>query len=247
MARRMSSFDGELRLAGLGAVASDPSVRRQGYVRRLLAVAHERNRSAGYDLAMLFTRSPSVYSGSAGFATLPFWWLDVDFPRMPAPDGPWIVVPADPDRRLAGMQQVYDEFGQGRPGYPVRDRAYWAHPARLTDARLTRVALDHTERVAAYLRLRLTDDGRAIVQECPYIQSGAVDAIVADLANDPSLAHFPALGGRLPRDHALGSAGQWRVRDDAMACAYTAAGAELLQTLHDPTNQGVVYWSGDSF
>ena len=134
LARRIAAVDGELRLAGFGAVASDPAVRRQGYVRRLLAVAHERNRAAGYDLAMLFTGSPWVYSGSAGFSALPFWWLDLDFRRLRVPAGQWTIAPADPDRHLAGMQQVYDEFGQGRPGYPLRDHAYWTHPARLTDA-----------------------------------------------------------------------------------------------------------------
>jgi hypothetical protein len=60
----------------------------QGYVRHLLAVAHERNRAAGYDLAMLFTRSPWVYSGSAGFSVLPFWGLALDFHRLVVSSGP---------------------------------------------------------------------------------------------------------------------------------------------------------------
>lgn len=247
LARRIATVDGELRLAGFGAVASDPDVRRQGNVRRLLALAHERNRAAGYDLALLFTGSPWVYSGSAGFSVLPLWWLDLDFRRVPRAASPWTIVPADPDRHLAGMQRVYADFGQGRPGYPLRDDAYWAHPARLAEASLTRVALDPDQRVAAYLRLRLTDDGRALVQECPYVAASAAEAIVANLAEDPVLAAHATLGGRLPRDHILGATGTWRTRDDAMVCAYTPAGASLFQTLRDPTNERIVYWYGDGF
>jgi predicted N-acetyltransferase YhbS len=93
LARRIAGGDGELALAGFGDVGSDPVARGQGYVRRLLALAHERNRSAGYDVALLFTRSPRVYSGSAGFAALPAWWLDIDPRRAAVPDGRWIVEP----------------------------------------------------------------------------------------------------------------------------------------------------------
>src|SRR5258708_7521931 len=42
LARRIAGVDGELRMAGFGDVASDPAMRRQGYIRRLLALAHER-------------------------------------------------------------------------------------------------------------------------------------------------------------------------------------------------------------
>jgi predicted N-acetyltransferase YhbS len=248
LARRITTFGGELRLAGFGDVASDPARRGQGYIRRLLALAHARNRSAGFDLAMLFTHSPWIYSGSAGFSALPFWWLDLDVPRAPAPaGGPWTIVPAELDRHLAGMQQVYDEFGQGRPGYPVRDRAYWTHPARAIDAGWTRVALDRTQRVVAYLRVLVRADGRATIQECPYVTSSSTAALVAGLADDPRLARCVSFGGRLPRNHALGPAGQWRVNADAMACPYTAAGADLLQALREPTNQRGVYWYGDGF
>src|SRR5437762_2942690 len=65
LARGILGTDGELRLAGFGDVGSDPSVRGQGMIRRLLALAHARNRSAGYDLAMLFTGQPWIYSGRA--------------------------------------------------------------------------------------------------------------------------------------------------------------------------------------
>jgi len=247
LARRIAGVDGELDLAGFGDVASDPGVRGQGYVRRLLALAHERNRSTGYDMAMLFTRSPWVYSGSAGFAALPAWWLAIDPRRTRVADGRWIVEPADPLRHLPSLRQVYEQFGQGRPGYPVRGDAFWTHPARLTDASWTRFAQDSDGRVAAYLRVRRTPDGRVIVEECPYVVPDAAFALMAAFGRDADFADCLALGGRLPHDHVLGAIGEWSTRDNSMFRAYTEAGDRLLAYLRDPANQRSVYWSGDSF
>src|SRR2546426_729743 len=50
LARRIAGAHSELRMSGFGAVASEPAVRGQGYVRRLLALAHDSNRTAGYDV-----------------------------------------------------------------------------------------------------------------------------------------------------------------------------------------------------
>jgi predicted N-acetyltransferase YhbS len=248
VARRMAGPDGgELRLAGFGDVASDPAVRGRGYVRRLLALAHERNRAAGYDLAMLFTAVPWVYAGRAGFAVVPFWWLDLDLGRAPRPGGRWTTAPADPRRHLAALRQLYEQFGRDRPGYPVRDDAYWAHPARLDDTSWLRVAVDQDERVGAYLRVWLAGDGPAWLLECPYVAAAAAEALVAALGREPGLAPGATLSGRLPRDHALGRLGRWRRDEDAMAHPYTAAGARLLATLRAPTAERAVYWSGDGF
>jgi predicted N-acetyltransferase YhbS len=247
LARRIASEESEVRLAGFASVASDPNVRQLGYVRRLLALAHERNHATGYDLAMLFTRSPWVYSGSAGFSILPFWWLDADLRRLPKPAGHWTIEPADPSRHLAGMRHAYDQFGRDRPGYPLRGEAYWSHPARLADPSWTRVALDRHGQVAAYLRVRLSPEGPATLLECPYLAADAVFALAAECPSDPAFARVNGLGGRLPRDHALGPAGAWRVADHAMVHRYTPTGGQLLEALRDATNRRSVYWYGDGF
>jgi predicted N-acetyltransferase YhbS len=247
LARRIAGVDSELGMAGFADVASDPAVRGQGYVRRLLALAHERNRSAGYDLAMLFTRSPWVYSGSAGFAALPTWWLEIDPRRTAVSDGGWIVEQVDPLRHLPALRQVYEQFGQGRPGYPLRGDAFWTHSARLTDGSWTRICRDRDGCVVAYLRVQRASDRRVTVQECPYVSAGAAFSLMAALGRDADFAECPTVGGRLPHDHVLGAAGEWSTRDNAMVRAYTRAGEQLLAHLRDPTNQRTVYWSGDSF
>jgi predicted N-acetyltransferase YhbS len=247
LARRISGPEGELRLSGVGDVASDPSVRGRGYIRRLLALAHERNRAANYDLAMLFTASPWVYSGSAGFSILPCAWLDLDLHRLMEPVDGWTIESIDPRHHLAGMRQVYEQFGHARPGYPLRGDAYWQHPARLTDTSWARVALDRDQHVVAYLRARPAFDGSIMLQEAPYVAADAMHALVAELARDPLLTRDSRLGGRLPRDHTLGAVGNWSVRDHTMVYPYSAAGARLLAVLRDPAEQRAVYWSADGF
>jgi hypothetical protein len=110
-----------------------------------------------------------------------------------------------------------------------------------------RVALDRDEHVAAYVRLRVAADGRAVVQEFPYLVGDAAVALAVALSRDPILAQGARLSGRLPRDHVLGDAGEWSMRDSTMFCAYTAASAQLLAALRDPANRRSVFWSGDGF
>jgi hypothetical protein len=121
---------GSLRLAGIGNVASDPSVCRQGYIRRRLSLAHDRARAAGYDLAMLFTDVPYVYAGGAAFEALPFWWLDLPLGGVARPESDWRIAPLDTSRQLGEVREVHEAFRRERPGYPLRedrpDRAvYW--------------------------------------------------------------------------------------------------------------------------
>jgi predicted N-acetyltransferase YhbS len=248
LARKLAGLEGELRLAGFGNVASDPDVRGQGYIRRVLALAHERNQAAGYDLAMLFTTQPWVYSGGGGFSVLPFSYLDLDLHApMPSAVEQWTIEAADPRRHLPAMREVYEQFGQDRPGYPVRGGAYWTHSARLTDPTLIRLVFDAEKRPAAYVRVRLWPDGRARFQEFPYTSVDAAYALMADLRHDPRVAHLTSVSGRLPRDHALGRLGVWSVNEEAMARAYTSSGADLIAALRNPSNQRSVYWSGDGF
>jgi predicted N-acetyltransferase YhbS len=249
-ARRIAGPAGSLRLAGIGNVASDPSIRRQGYIRRLLSLAHERSRAAGYDLAMLFTGVPHVYSGGAGFEVLPFWWLDLPLHSVGRSDRAWRVEPFDIARHLEEVREIYEAFGRERPGYPVRDDAFWAHPARRVDAEWMRVALDSSGRVVAYCRVRVgSADGLLWLGELPYVEADAARAIYRNLERDPVLAAGTTLGGRMPRDHVLGTlpGASWRTYHDSMAHAYTAEGAALLNLLREGKPERAVYWMSDGF
>jgi predicted N-acetyltransferase YhbS len=248
-ARRIAGPQGDLRLAGIGNVASDPSIRRQGYIRRLLSLAHERSRAAGYDLAILFTGVPYVYSGGAAFEALPFWWLNLPLEEVARSERAWRIEPLDISRHLAEAREVYEAFGRDRPGYPLRDDAFWSHPARRADAEWMRVALDPSGRVVAYARVRLgLEDGQVRLLELPYLDADAARAIYADFKRDPALADCTTLGGRMPRDHALATlpGASWRTYLDSMGHAYTAEGAALLTLLREGTERAV-YWLSDGF
>jgi predicted N-acetyltransferase YhbS len=249
-ARRVAGPAGSLRLAGIGNVASEPSIRRRGYIRRLLSLAHERCRAAGYDLAMLFTGVPHVYSGGAAFEVLPFWWLEVPIQPVARSESAWRVEPLDISRHLAEVREIYDAFGRNRPAYPLRDDAFWAHPARQADAEWMRVALDSSGRVVAYCRVRVgLVDGHRWLGELPYAEADAARAIWDDLARDPALATCRTLDGRMPRDHVLGTlpGASWRANLDSMAHAYTAEGAALVNLLRKGKPERAVYWMSDGF
>jgi predicted N-acetyltransferase YhbS len=249
-ARRIAGPAGDLRLAGIANVASHPSIRRQGYIHRLLSLAHQRSSAAGYDLAMLFTGVPYVYSGGAAFETLPFWWLDIPLEGLAHPDDAWRVEPLDISRHLGEMREVYDAFGRDRPGYPLRDDAFWAHPARRVEAEWTRVALNPSGRVVAYGRVRVgAADGQVRLGELPYLEADAARAIYADFERDPAVAACTTLGGRMPRDHALGTlpGASWRTYLDSMGHGYTPEGAALLTLLREGPPERAVYWTSDGF
>src|SRR5690242_1568115 len=128
---------------------------------------------------MLFTGSPWVYSGSAGYATLPLRALNVDTALYPAPVERWRTAQFDLSEHLAGVRAVYAQFGQGRPGYPLRDDAYWSHARMSTMAGWACVALGHDDRVVGYIHVRMAPDDRVIAIECPYVMDDAVGALVA--------------------------------------------------------------------
>jgi hypothetical protein len=132
----------------------------------------------------------------------------------------------------------------------VRDDAFWAHPARRVDAEWMRVALDPSGKVVAYRRVRVSSaDGQATLGELPYLQPDAARALYKDLERDPLVAACTSLGGRMPRDHVLGTlpGASWRSYLDSMAHAYTAEGAALLTLLREDRPERAVYWMSDGF
>src|SRR5438093_10702329 len=115
-------------------------------MRRLPAFVNEQNAARGFALGLLATGSPGAYAG-AGFRIVPVPWYTLDLPlpneararadatvREATRGGRWSIVPRAA-ARPEGMRAVYEAFGRGRPGYPVRDDALWAHLAGPLPAR----------------------------------------------------------------------------------------------------------------
>ncbi|HET8632407.1 MAG TPA: GNAT family N-acetyltransferase [Thermomicrobiales bacterium] len=256
-------------VACLGDVATDEPYRRQGYMRRLLAFVNEQNAGRGYALGLLSTGSPGAYMG-AGFRVFPVPWYALDLPlpaagraaelvRKAESGGRWAIAsPAAVGQEDSGA--VYEAFGRGRPGYPVRDERLWS-PAwsrvREGEAGWLRLAVAADGSVGAYLLARRShrNPRDLTILECPYLP-GAEDAahlLLAALAGDPEVSRGGqvSLAGALPADHAFFAPdaplpGRRDTAGHLMLRAYTREGAEAEETLRRAAGSRFVYWRGDN-
>ena len=261
----------DIPVACFGDVATDPPYRGRGYMRRLLALANEQNAAHGFALGLLATGSPGVYVG-AGFRVVPVPWYALDLPlpatvraradalvREATGGGRWVIVPWAAARQ-AGVRAVYEAFGRGRPGYPVREDALWSHlssASRANSPAWLRLATNGDGSLAAYL-LAATP-GRnprgLTILECPYAPGAeeAAHLLTAALASDPAVraAGWPSVAGALPGDHALFAAdaplpGRRGTAEYLMLRPYTPRGAQAEEMLRREAAGRFVYWLGDN-
>lgn len=270
-ARRIQLGPKQLAVACLGDVATDRPYRGRGYMRRLLVLVNEQNAARGFALGLLATGSSWAYTG-AGFHIIPVPWYALDLSltddartraeamvRAAAGAGRWALV-SRAEGYQQGMHTVYEVFGHGRPGYPVRDEALWAHLASVWQASPPAwlgLAVDGHGVVGAYLLA--TSPGRnprgLTIHECPYAP-GAEDAaqlLMAGLATDPAIreAGWPSVAGALPGDHALFAAGapllsRRSTADYLMLRPYTEQGAHAQEALRGEAASRFTYWLGDN-
>jgi predicted N-acetyltransferase YhbS len=262
-ARRITLGQATVAVAGFGDVATDPLAQGRGHMRRLLSYANTQNEARGFDLGLLFTGVPRVYEG-AGFRLVPTAWYSLPLPLpstavLPGSSRRWSIAPSGTDA-LPALRAVYEEFGRNRPGYPVRDDAYWAARARQGEQEergWLRVARDERGVVASYLLARHSFWGApdvATILECPYREGGeeAATVLMAALAQDLLAAGKRSIEGALPRDHALCSpTAPWPARlgvnDFTMVRPYSALGTEAEQALRREAEGRFVYWIADYF
>lgn len=260
-----------LAVACLGDVATEEPCRGRGYMRRLLAFVNEQNAGCGFALGLLSTGSPWAYTG-AGFRVVPVPWYVLDLPlpaagraraaelaREAESGGRWAITTRVAAGR-EGLRAVYEAFGRGRPGYPVRDEAFWS-PAwsrvREDPGAWLRLAVAGDGGVGAYLLARAghRNPHGLTMLECPYTP-GAEDAahlLLATLVSDPDLAGagWPSLAGALPGDHAFFAPdaplpGRRDTAGHLMLRAYSEDGAEAEETLRREAGSRFIYWRGDN-
>ena len=258
-----------LAVACLGDVATDEPHRGRGYMRRLLAFVNEQNAGREFALGLLSTGSPGAYTG-AGFRIFPVPWYALDLPLPAAGRAAELVRKAESGGRWAiaspaavGQEDwgaVYEAFGRGRPGYPVRNEGFWS-PAwsrvREDPAGWLRFAVASDGRVGAYLLARRShrNPRDLTILECPYLP-GAEDAahlLLAALVGDPDISRegLSSLTGALPADHAFFASdaplpGRRDTAGHLMLRAYTEEGAEAENTLRREAGSRFIYWRGDN-
>lgn len=209
--------DATLRLAGIGAVATHPALRGQGFASLVLVDAARSMRERGYPLAVLFTGIPAFYT-RLGWTAVPEPGFRLPLPSPPSnglDDGAAIIVrPFDERRDLPAVMRVYDTFNAGGTGPYVRSRPYWtcAHSRKrhIMPARVAECAGE----VVAYASTR------------PYETS--LTLYEAGCANGAAAAFLPLAAAVLAqaRDAGLGDITGWLPPGHPMRTAFQMLGGE---------------------
>jgi GNAT superfamily N-acetyltransferase len=98
-------LDGKpLRIAGIGAVFTQPEHRGRGYARDLIERLLER--SAEADVALLFSEIDPAYYAHLGFVVVPTTELVLGLKETPRPGAPATMVRAGGDRDLPGIEAM---------------------------------------------------------------------------------------------------------------------------------------------
>ena len=183
------------KVGAVGNVATAPEHRLKGYARAVLQDAIAYMQEQDYDLSMLFTGKPAVYS-RLGWRPVPervtTFALGPDLPASTPGDrarqGDW-------DRDLEAVAAVYDGYNAGRTGAVLRTLDYWS-ASRLwlpneDDGRF--LVVERDGRIVAYAR---GDKSGRLIMEAGYQCRDALPclfrAIRERFAPGQIAAHFHA-------------------------------------------------------
>ncbi|MBO4204610.1 GNAT family N-acetyltransferase [Micromonospora echinofusca] len=203
--RRVRDAAGHVDLVGgVANVATRPSARGQGHVRRLLDLAGAAMAADGCAWSLLFTGTPEVYR-SSGFRS---FTLDYRSGRPVRPAAPlvpgWSVRPA-PLADWPEIAPVHRAFNARRPLSTVRTADDWgrrvpfwyAPPAELL------VARQHGQ-VGGYLVTQRSDDRLRVAEAAVWPgQEDALAALFAAVAARAGSAGVTCIEARLPADPAI--------------------------------------------
>jgi predicted N-acetyltransferase YhbS len=113
-----------VRIAGLGAVFTQPAHRRRGHARTIINRLLERETAEGADLALLFSEIDPEYYARLGFTAIPRSTLTLTVVESDRRGAPAILVRAGGDNDLSAIAEM------GR----TRSESYRLHPDRKPEA-----------------------------------------------------------------------------------------------------------------
>jgi len=122
---RQVHADGRLaQVSCIGSVCTHPDFRRQGLLRQVLDEAIAWMQQSGYHWSSLYGRE-EVYGGS-GWSILTSLELVADVRLREGLGADLQVRPADPDRDMPLLADIYERFNQTLTGPVVRGADYWS-------------------------------------------------------------------------------------------------------------------------
>ncbi|GAC1499154.1 MAG: hypothetical protein NVS2B8_20780 [Vulcanimicrobiaceae bacterium] len=132
--RELRWHDASLRATGIAAVFTPPELRGRGYATAMLGALLDAERSAGRDVAFLYSDIHPAYYAKLGFIELPSRLLAI---RAESLDGRAIGARAVDDADWTGIRRCFDSVDRRRPWSLRRTplvwnwmRARWRAPSR---------------------------------------------------------------------------------------------------------------------
>jgi GNAT superfamily N-acetyltransferase len=111
-----------IRIAGLGAVFTQPGHRGRGYARIIVERVLERTAAEGADLALLFSEIGPAYYARLGFSVIPASELTLQVVESNRRGAPAVLVRAGDDRDLANLVEMGRVRSAGYRFHLDRDR-----------------------------------------------------------------------------------------------------------------------------
>jgi GNAT superfamily N-acetyltransferase len=172
----------QLKVGGIGSVATRPEFRRRGLAQQILRRQTFYMRSKGYDLSLLLTGINPFYEQNDWF-TIPVGELiaEVDSLERPASISYSIRICEETD--LDQVKRMYDENQQDMVAPMVRTTEYWLGQREWRAVQPERFLIaEEAGQVAAYLRYKITNDNQLVIGDGGYMQ-GQDQALLSLLFN----------------------------------------------------------------
>ncbi|WP_274650997.1 GNAT family N-acetyltransferase [Paenibacillus humicola] len=202
---RMRWGSAELKVGGIGSVATRPEFRRRGLAQRILRRISEYMRAQGFDLSLLMTGIHSFYE-QAGWHTIPEPALSVSRASSNeefALPSAYVIRPFE-GADLERVMRLYDDATAGMIGPMVRTPGYWKGQLAWRAVRPEHfLVAEASGEVAAYLRFKWTARRELVIGDC-CCKPDATDAVRALLSRALELAGgAETVRAGLPAGHAL--------------------------------------------
>lgn len=194
----------ELKVAGIGNVATLPLYRRRGLAQHILRRQCEHMRRQGYDLSMLFTGIHSFYE-QLGWRAIPDKELVMEARALQHSVSlePYRIRSFE-DADLAQVSRMYNELNCRYIAPMVRTKTYWQDQANWHAVEPKRfLVAEDSGQLAAYLRYTIGKQNELIIVDCGY-QAGAGGAAMALLGSALAAEkHVTVVRAELPAGHLL--------------------------------------------
>ncbi|CAG7644875.1 GNAT family N-acetyltransferase [Paenibacillus allorhizosphaerae] len=208
---RMRYGSVQLKVGGIGSVATSPEYRKRGLAQRILRCQSEYMEDNGYDASLLFTGIHSFYEQVGWVRSVNnIWNAKASELKLCAFETSGSVRTYE-DADLTRVMDIYEEMNSGLTGSMIRTKAYWQGQSQWKAVKPEHFLVAEgsgtgtgSGNIMAYMRYKIRKDGQQLqIAECCY-ESGqekaALSLLQGALDAQPDVQSVQAA---LPAGHAL--------------------------------------------